>query len=544
MALSKLYYVYGLDTACLYTDEEYDIEQRIIKARCLKEKLKNKLIPHNNKPPEYTLNHNKRMQILTQYINKNKDKLKELLSENKEITRTIRPEKLTIKRKVSIFDSNLTRCFGMKERELNEEIIIIRVYFFDVAESIIKQGFYMNGNKYVFFSSSAGQIRTKKLVAVREDLLKKHWNTLSAGLSIEKINELGGINRNKYLAYLSLCNSATDVWEGFDIDRSIVVDDFETEVFGTVDYIDNKTFEITRRDMKIPITHTDGCGMICTGNKDFMVRLPWVKGLLGYFPFQDFIKEYNCSPIVTDVWGDKHNIIEENIQVIFTKSQFKLWKYYSNWNSYKENFKKYNCTAGICNEEEDEIPDATINYQMIQTLFDLSDEELLELAQDSINDIKNLTSDKDTMLRVFGAVPYNKRKNGFQKCLEIYPELLSDIYTRHTLKDIKNSLENDLWSAKLKVNGKYTFLMPDLYAFCEHLFMGIEVPEGLLKNGEVFCRLYPEGKLDCLRSPHLYIEHAVRQNILDEKKRRWFKTKAIYTSSFDIISKILQFDDH
>ena len=42
MALNKLYYVYGLDTACFYTDEENEIEKRLLKARHLKNKLKTK----------------------------------------------------------------------------------------------------------------------------------------------------------------------------------------------------------------------------------------------------------------------------------------------------------------------------------------------------------------------------------------------------------------------------------------------------------------------------------------------------------------------
>lgn len=36
------------------------------------------------------------------------------------------------------------------------------------------------------------------------------------------------MNQNKFLAYLALMNSATDVWQDFDIDKSIVVDDWET----------------------------------------------------------------------------------------------------------------------------------------------------------------------------------------------------------------------------------------------------------------------------------------------------------------------------
>lgn len=551
--LNKLYYVYGLDTACLYDDEEYYYDRRICKARCILGKIakKKKKLTQSGKWNELHQTYENRASVAKEYIKQYKPVLQELLRNNLDKVRTVRSTSIytrtgerSLRKRVSIFESDLTRRFGLKEREFNTEIVIIRVFFFEVAESIVKNGFYMDGKKYIFFSSSAGQIRTKKLVAVREDLLQENWNSLTAGLTIKSINAQGGMNVNKYLAYLALCNSATDLWEDFDIDRSIVVDDFETNVTGDVDYIDRDTYQITRKQMDVPVPHTDGCGMILPSlsKKNFMVRMPWTKGLLGVFDFVEFIKETGASPVVTDIYGDKHDIIKENIQVIFTKSQLKMWKFFKNWQEYKDNFKKYNCTAGKCNVEEDDFCDATINYQMIQTLTDLTDEEILAISKRSAEAIKGITSNKEYMLKAFGAVKTNTDLNGFQKCLIKYPELLSDPYCREVLREIRKSREKDLWSAKMEVNGKYTFLLPDLYAFCEWLFLGIQVPQGLLQNKEVYCRLYKAAELDCLRSPHLYIEHCVRNNVKGEVFDKWFITDAIYTSTHDLISKVMMFD--
>lgn len=590
MALNKLYYVYGLDTSCFYTDEENQIEQKIIKARIVKSKLTkitkgsykpklNSFIDDNGIKQHYYDNsgklkkeykdryneHQKEwvrkrqnndkyaeyLKFIKTYISECKNKLKAILAENKRkgITRVVREDKIydknndpSLRRRVSTFDSALTRYLGLKEREFNTEIVIVKVYYFDVAESIVNNGFYMNGYKYRFFSASAGQIRTKKLVAVREDLLNKYWNSLTAGLTIEKINQRGGMNINKYLAYLALCNSATDLWIDFDIDRCIVVDDFENTINGTVDYIDEKTYNIKRINKDLNFTQTDGVGMILPTltDRNFMVRLPWIKGLLAKFDFVEFIKETNATGIVTDIYGTEHNIIEENIQIIFTKSQLKMWKFFDDWQEYKDNFKKYNCTAGICNKEEDEIPDSVINYQMIQTLSDMTDNEIKQLAKNNDNDIVNCSSDLKTMLKVFGAVKWNKNKTGLQKCLEIYPELLNDTYCRQTLRDLKVKMEKDLWSARFEIGGKYTFVIPDLYAFCEWLFLDIKNPKGLLKSNEVCCRLFKNDEsLDCLRSPHLYLEHAVRQN---NTKNNWFNTNAIYISCQDLISIIVMCD--
>ena len=315
---------------------------------------------------------------------------------------------------------------------------------------------------------------------------------------------------------------------------------------GKVDYIDSKTYEIERRTEDLPFTVTDGVGMILPSiaSTNFIVRLPFIKGLLAVFDFVRFIREHNCSPVVTDIYGVEHDIFKENIQIIFTKSQFKMHKYYRDWNYYKESFKNHHCTAGICNsmysEECGDTENSTINYQMIQTLYDLSNAELMQLAFNNIEDIRSIANTTEGKLKVFGATPWNRRKSGFQKCLMEYPPLLSDRYTRKTLRDIKAKLEKDLWSAKFKINAKYAFAVPDLYAYCEHLFLHEEHPKGLLKNGEVCCRLYNNReKLDCLRSPHLYIEHPIRINNLNND---WFITDAIYLSSHDMISRIIQCD--
>lgn len=452
---------------------------------------------------------------------------------------------------ISVFDSSFTRMIDSKTDELSEDFMVVQVYYFDVIKDLIYHGFTYKGEKYIFFTASAGQIRTKKTVFVKESVWNKHEKTIMCGLTLAAINAKGGNNPNKHLAYMALNNSATDVWEDFDIDKTIVIDDFETEVFGTYDFVDDVEYTIKRISDYIPITHTDGAGMMlpCMG-KNRMVRLPWVKGLLGVFDFVKFIKENNCSPIIKDIYGKEHDVIAEDIQIIFTKSQFKLWKYYDSWEQYKEYYKKYGCTAGYTNLEEDRIPDATINYQMLQSLTDITDEEINDIASASIERLKNLCSSIDDVKRAFGATPYNQNKSALQKSIILYPELLNDVYIRNKLKDIKDSMIKNYKAGKLRVKGKYTFLLPDFYAACEYWFSNIKNPKGLLDDGEVFCWLYRKSEeLDCLRSPHLYREHAVRKNIAckcykerQQKLRKWFQTDAVYTSCRDFISKILQFD--
>lgn len=470
-------------------------------------------------------------------------------------TRVLHPDALNDSHVISLFESALTRTLKIREDELSTALIVVQVYYFDVFQDISRFGFLLHGEKYHYLSSSAGQIRKKKAVFIAESLWDTYEKSIMCGLTVSRINAKGGNNVNKYLAYMALNYSATNEWIGFDIEKSIVIDDFKTDVFGTYDFIDDFDYTIQQRTGTIPITHTDGAGMILNG-KNRMIRLPWIKGLLGVFDFRKFILEAretlkdNSIGVISDIYGTKHDIIAENIEIIFTKSQFKMYKYYDSWFDYKSNFKKYNCQAAICREEEERIKNARLNYQMNQTLTDLTEEELSLIAAKSIDQLQQLSTSVQGMQRAFGVAPCNSHLTPLQEAIKIYPDLLTDEYLKITLRDIKDSLIKKYRSGKLEVEGKYTFLLPDFYAACEYWFLHIKMPEGLLNDGEVYCSLFPHReKLDCLRSPHLFKEHAIRRNAAfreNESRRnmisKWFDTKAIYTSCKDLISKILQFD--
>jgi len=483
--------------------------------------------------------------------NKNNENIK---SNGKHHIRKLDENKVSGQKIISVFDSALTRIIGAKADELTEDFMVIQVYYFDIIKDLIYYGFMYKGERYIYFTSSAGQIRTKKCVFIKESVWQEHEKTVMCGLTVDSINAKGGCNPNKYLAYLALINSATDAWGGFDIDKAIVIDDFETQVYGTYDLIDDEDYSVKRISDYVPIPHTDGAGMILPNafgksQRNMMVRLPWIKGLLSPFPFDKFVEINNCPPEIKDIYGKTWDIFKDDIQVILTKSQFKMWKYFNSWEQYKEFFKKYHCDVGYTNMEESRIPYATINYQMLQTLTDITDGEIGQIIQKSNTALSSLCDSVENMQRAFGLSPYNTNKTGFQKSIELYPDLLNDASVKSILKDIKDSMIKRYRSGKLKIDGKYTFILPDFYAACEYWFGDIKNPKGLLDDGEVFCWLFRKAdKLDCLRSPHLFMEHVVRENMAyrENKKqgqlREWFATDGIYTSTHDLITKIVQAD--
>ena len=531
MSLTKQIHLFSIDTSAFYEQDEQYIHQRMLKLY----KLKKKDLPKWKKS------------CVNRVIKKEKAKLTELLDKRLEDNkpRKLNQSALVDRNVVSLFESALTRALDIPTNSLTYDLMILNVFFFQVFKSLVRDGFEYNGERYIFLTASAGQIRTKRAVFIRESAYDKVQSRIMCGLSIEEINNQGGINPNKFLAYVALTNSATDVWEDFDIDKSIVVDDFESDVFGQVDFIDDVTYKITRQEQNINLCQTDGCGIMLDGPTR-MCRLPWVKGLMVQFPFDKFIQE-KCPDgrcIVTDIYGEEHDILGEGIRYIFTKSMFKLHGYFSSWSCYKERFKNNGCEACYCNIEEDYIPKARINYQMLQTLSDMKDEEIDKLIKPTLEEIDSIGNDYQTTMRLLGATDYNQNPSYFQKALLLYPELFRDPYCRDILKQTKKSLVKQAKAGRLRVNGRYRFVSPDLYAFCEWLFLGEKNPKGLLADGEVYVNEFCDGdELACLRSPHLYREWPIRINKRNEETERWFGgTKCIYTSCHDLISRIVQMD--
>ena len=280
MALDKQIHLYSIDTSRFYNDKENEISKKKMKSTYIVNGLKEK----RKKNIDKVLFYDKWIKIFNSVKNEYSTKLlEEVQTQSKYNIKNKIPRELKYRNTnkdnflVSEFTSSVTRSFGIKEDEITEDIIIVRVYYVDLFEDLLHNGFIYNGKKYIYYSSSAGQIRTKKAVFVNEEQWNKNRNRLMCGLTEEIINSKGGCNTNKFLAYTSLSNSATDLWKDifkteFDINRCIVVDDFETMVNTTYDHVSSADFSVNRIQQDSLIPHMDGCGLISSriSNKNFM----------------------------------------------------------------------------------------------------------------------------------------------------------------------------------------------------------------------------------------------------------------------------------
>lgn len=482
-------------------------------------------------------------------------------------------EKVRASRIISFFESLLTRTLQLKtsselvkdNRQVNDEVIVVKVFHNSVFEDLVHHGFEYNGQHYRYLSSSSGQLKTKKGVFVLESALnKKHVNEdgeeytaedrLTCGLTWDRINQTSfgtgenkvyGVNTNKYLSYLMLANTSIKHFDKFDIDRVLVVNDLELNLKGYVDYIDRDTYKIEKgvykEDLKVNVT--DGAGLVLPSlmKKPAQIRTVWTKGLLIPCDFLSFAKDVAENTIVKDVWGKAHCIEKEGIQILLTSSQLKMWKYYKDWNEFKELFKKYECEAGICNEEKIKYDNRT-SYQFLQSLHSISNNDLTKIAEETNKEIDLIGRDKQITMSILGATEEKENKNPLQEALVIYNNLLNDPHVKSMIKNKKDKMVKSAKGGSLKVEGARMFVYPDVYGWMEYLFQGTEEPKGLLSDGKVFSKSLNVGEVVLNRSPQLYIEHPVRENVTSSRMKKWFKGKGIYVSNWDLASRILNYD--
>ena len=182
MSLTKQVHLFSIATDEFYEPQEQYIHKRLLKLY----KLRKQQIPKWKKTS------------VNRVIKKEKAKLVKLLEQRLENNnpRQLNQSALIDKNVVSLFESALTRALDIPTNSLTYDLMILNVFFFQVFKSLVRDGFEYNGERYIFLTASAGQIRTKRAVFIRETAYQKVQSRIMCGLSIEEINRQGGINPN------------------------------------------------------------------------------------------------------------------------------------------------------------------------------------------------------------------------------------------------------------------------------------------------------------------------------------------------------------
>lgn len=495
---------------------------------------------------------------------------------------------------ISMFENDITRLafedrgIAKADYQLLDEIIYMQIFHNEIMWQIVKNGIYINDKEYMLFSATTGQVRDSTITLMRKDFFEKHRGYLMVGLSQERINEHTndykkekGMNVGKYLSYNALTLSSSILPNNeIDIERCIVVKGLETAIIERVKYIDIQTNKDgqcyvadTPKDYiskEVQIDHTDGAGMFLPGElpSSCQIRGGYFKGAMFPFDFKLFAHEVAHNYIIHDAWGDMVDIEKRDIRFILSTSQLKMWKEYDSWEEYKKEFKKNKLKLSINSYANFAKETVTFSYQYLQTLPYGTD--ISELCKLAVEDLIKLKTDIKYVKKELGLTKitdedvdeyiresetnnrngHNQKSNSYiAKALDLYPSLIYDSYVKKRIQNLFKARKKSYMGGKLPIRGYYSYVVPDMYAFCQYLFMGNKNPQGLVPKDCVYSKYYDEcGNIEnviCLRSPHLSrYEYPKRKLIKSDECRKWFGAMENDTvvSCHDLISKSLQCD--
>jgi len=454
-------------------------------------------------------------------------------------------EKKKIKRKKSSPES--CKRLGEIEGEIDgmlfvPEIISVGVDHIRHYESMGREGFWVNGRKYVRLMVSAGQARRNNALFVDESYEKELKRVLNNGRKDIDVVQ------SKFSAYFALASSAS-----MKVSTPIIAVIPDCEIVRTerVDFIEestdpNKDDQVIECDKEITFSLFDGQGLISPrmarqwSYEDleldyipsaFIARSNFIKGLFVTFDFNEFSDEIG-KHIVKDMWGNDVNI--RDVDIVLTASQFKLWSAFDSCQQYMKNCRENNLSWGVTRvapKKENDV--VNLNYQFCQIL-DLNDEQVSKLCQQTVDyfgEVVNGNVD-ETLVYLLGKLTedysekmFDKIHDNVTKALILNRELIKDPYIKGHLIAGLNKKIKESYIGNLMVLGNYEFMIADPYAFCEHLF-GMEV-KGLLKRNEHYCQYWldkGDEKVVAMRAPLTYKNEAQILNLKDgEERRNWYK---------------------
>jgi len=379
------------------------------------------------------------------------------------------------------------------------------------------RGFTINNIKYVRLLGTNGGVKNETIVFVSERLSEELRSRISNGRD-ESVTLIPA----KFEAYRALtCSGSIPVSMPNGI---LVVDDCETEfeedIISLNDADSNEPVMEYVRNAKVQLDESDGYGLMLPSlaerwskelGLDYVVsgvntRFSWEKGMIFCFDFLEFADTVAHNRMVKDAWGNEVDI--STVELILTTSMLKLWKCYNSIEHYLECCEKNHYTFGVAKTCPKELEsERDLNYQFIQS-YNLNDEQINELVQPTIDDIKDILSGDYQKAILFLKGMYLNEDNidyiesDFTKALMIDKRIYNDPFVKRKIYQMVRKRINDAKIGVIRVHGNYSIVSGDPYSLCQSIF-GLPVT-GLLKKGEAYNRFWVDRnteKVVCFRAP-------------------------------------------
>ena len=402
------------------------------------------------------------------------------------------------------------------------------------------RGFTINDVKYVRLLGTNGGVKNETIVFVSERLSKELRARINNGRD-ESVTLIPA----KFEAYRALtCSGSIPVSMPKGI---LVVNDCETEFYEDIISLndansDEPIMEYIQNE-KVQLNESDGYGLMLPSlaerwskelGLDYLVsgvntRFSWEKGMIFCFDFLEFADNVAHNRMVKDAWGNEVDI--STVELILTTSMLKLWKCYTSIEHYLECCEKNHYTFSIAKTCPKELEsERDLNYQFIQS-YNLNDEQINELIQPTVDDIKYILSGDYQKAILFLKGIYLNEDNidyiqsDFTKALMIDKRIYNDPIVKRKIYQMVRKRINDAKIGVIRVHGNYSIVSGDPYSLCQSIF-GLPVT-GLLKKGEAYNRFWVDRnteKVVCFRAPMTCHNNIRLMNIpSNDEVNHWYR---------------------
>jgi len=409
---------------------------------------------------------------------------------------------------------------------------------------INKGGIWINGKKYIRLLCGAGMARRSTVIFANEEIIEDLKWFLNCGRNISY-----EISPSKFNAYYSLASTAT--WQ-VSTPNFCLIPDYEVERLVKVDFLHesddkNKDPVVYPEEKSITFNLFDGQGLISPRQSriwmnelnvnytpaEFIFRSAYSKGLLATFDFHELAKQRGITQI-KDVYGKEHWI--EDVDVLVSASQFKLWQAYESAEDYNAKCKERNYSWGISRISPQQDKNHCFStYQYIENLNITSEKQIENLCQKTLDWFKNVTGENwlYTILFLMGDIDKSRMNdlwfehldNPLLQVLLLDPNLINDKQIQAKIQRLINKKIRESYLGILLLNGNYQFMLSDPFMQAEW-GLGLQ-PVGLLKDGQHYSAYWKEkGKslVSAIRSPMTYFSE---NNILhlqnNDELSYWYK---------------------
>ena len=402
------------------------------------------------------------------------------------------------------------------------------------------KGFKVNGIEYERLLSTSAGVKKSTIVFTSKRLKQQLTLQLNAERDLTK-----KFVPAKLEAYISLaCSASIPVRDPKGV---LVVHDVETTFYDDVILVNGlesiRPKVTVEQDYKTVLNACDGLGLMSPElakmwaedvQEEYLpagvcLRNAFCKGMVFTFDFKAFAKEIAHQEMITDVWGNEHNI--NDIDLILTTSMLKLWDSYSSIDDYLEKAKRSHHEFALTKITPEVLDnEQTMNYQFLQSL-ELDDEDIYNLIKPTLDELDDIINyDYRKALVYLRGVSLTEKSvlrppYDYTTAMMIDSRMLNDPYT---YSKIRNNIKNRIDQAKLgviAVNGNFSILSGDPYTLCQSMF---NLPvTGLLKRGEIYSHYWQKRgrtRVAGFRAPMTVHNNIVVMDIANnDEVNKWYK---------------------